>query len=200
MAPDTRTRLFEIAARMFYEQGYEKTALSDIADALGVRKASIYYYIESKEDLLEKIMWESCEAIIHNMQETGDIEGDPAHRLRAFARGHVTKVLVNPRPNAIFVRDFAALAPDRQKRILSHRDGYEAFLAEIVAEGREAGVFDDSNDLMLTVKAVLGMLHSASVWFRPGGRLRPQEVAEGYAQLALQLVGANAVARAELAA
>ena len=197
MSPrDTRTELFEVATEMFFEQGYEKTALSDIAERLGVRKASIYYYIESKEDLLEKIMWESCEAIILNMEELGDCDGNPAHQLYAFAIGHVSKVLLNPRPNAIFVRDFAALSPERQTRILEHRDGYERFLMDIIEEGRQDGLFHATGNLMVVTKAVLGMLTSVHVWFRAGGPLSADAVAEEYAQLSLQLVGADSETRA----
>jgi TetR/AcrR family transcriptional regulator, cholesterol catabolism regulator len=190
---DTRSELLEVATRMFYEHGYEKTALSDLAQELGIKKASIYHYIESKEDLLEIIMWESCEAIMLNMEAMSGHGGDPAQRLFAFSLGHVTKVLENPWPTAIFERDFGALSKGRQKRILSRRDGYEQFLIEILEEGRDVRLFSDQASLFLTSRAILGMLTSSHVWFRAGRELASSDVAHEFARFALQIAGASPI-------
>ena len=44
--------LIEVATQVFYEKGYDGASLQDIADRLGMLKGSLYYYIQSKEDLL----------------------------------------------------------------------------------------------------------------------------------------------------
>ena len=44
--------LIEVATEVFYEKGYDGASLQDIADRLGMPKGSLYYYIQSKEDLL----------------------------------------------------------------------------------------------------------------------------------------------------
>src|SRR5579871_5483796 len=46
------------AADIFYERGYASATVQDVADALGLLKGSLYYYIESKEDLLYRLMGE----------------------------------------------------------------------------------------------------------------------------------------------
>ena len=43
--------VIEAAARVFHEKGYESTSIQDIAEAVGILKGSLYYYIRSKEDL-----------------------------------------------------------------------------------------------------------------------------------------------------
>jgi AcrR family transcriptional regulator len=51
--PDTRTRIENIALALFSEYGYEKTALSLIADRAGMTKAAIYYHFKTKEAILD---------------------------------------------------------------------------------------------------------------------------------------------------
>ncbi len=53
---DTRSRLRELALRLFAEQGYEKTSLREIAERLGVTKAALYYYFKSKEDIVSSLV------------------------------------------------------------------------------------------------------------------------------------------------
>ena len=53
---DTRSRLRQVALRLFAEQGYEKTSLREIAERLGVTKAALYYYFKSKEDIVRSLV------------------------------------------------------------------------------------------------------------------------------------------------
>ena len=55
-SPDTRSRLRELALKLFAEQGYEKTSLREIAEQLGVTKAALYYYFKSKEDIVRSLV------------------------------------------------------------------------------------------------------------------------------------------------
>lgn len=49
---DTRQRILDVALDLFTEQGYDGTSLREIAEQLSITKAAIYYYFESKEDIL----------------------------------------------------------------------------------------------------------------------------------------------------
>ncbi|GAA0951419.1 helix-turn-helix domain-containing protein [Nonomuraea longicatena] len=52
MRDDTRSRIQDIAFRLFTEQGYEATSLREIAEELGVTKAALYYHFRTKEDIV----------------------------------------------------------------------------------------------------------------------------------------------------
>ncbi|MFC6082557.1 TetR/AcrR family transcriptional regulator [Sphaerisporangium aureirubrum] len=60
---DTRTRIQEIALRLFTEQGYEATSLREIAEALGVTKAALYYHFKTKDDIIASLSEERQAAI-----------------------------------------------------------------------------------------------------------------------------------------
>ena len=53
---DTRTRIQEIAVRLFTEKGYEATSLREIAEALGMTKAALYYHFRTKEDIISSLV------------------------------------------------------------------------------------------------------------------------------------------------
>jgi AcrR family transcriptional regulator len=53
---DTRSRIQEIALRLFIEQGYEATSLREIAEELGVTKAALYYHFKTKEDIVTSLV------------------------------------------------------------------------------------------------------------------------------------------------
>src|SRR3712207_6745906 len=48
-------RLYEEAARLFTERGFSGTSLQDIADAMGISRPALYYYVDSKEALLDRL-------------------------------------------------------------------------------------------------------------------------------------------------
>ena len=54
--PDTRTRIQEVALRLFNEHGYEATSLREIADEVGVTKAALYYHFKTKEEIVTSLI------------------------------------------------------------------------------------------------------------------------------------------------
>ena len=93
-SPPRRRHLevLEAAARVFHEKGYESTSIQDIADAVGILKGSLYYYITSKEDLLFEILQDVHEQGLRNLERIrieGDLCGRASCRIRARARPRI---------------------------------------------------------------------------------------------------------------
>jgi len=53
--PERLTRLVDCATRVFIEQGYRRTQMADIAEALGIAKGTLYLYVESKDALFDLV-------------------------------------------------------------------------------------------------------------------------------------------------
>jgi AcrR family transcriptional regulator len=51
----TKEKVFEVALDLFAQKGYDAVSMREIADAVGIRKASLYSHFSSKDDLLEQI-------------------------------------------------------------------------------------------------------------------------------------------------
>jgi AcrR family transcriptional regulator len=52
----TRTRIQQVALRLFTEMGYEATSLREIAEELGVTKAALYYHFRTKDEIIESLL------------------------------------------------------------------------------------------------------------------------------------------------
>lgn len=58
MAPDemtTKERIFEVALDLFAQKGYDAVSMREIAEAVGIKKASLYSHFSSKDELLERL-------------------------------------------------------------------------------------------------------------------------------------------------
>jgi AcrR family transcriptional regulator len=144
----------DAAARVFHERGYESTSIQDIAANLGILKCSLYYYIRSKEDLLNEILWGVHDDDIENLVKMG-----------------------------VFFHDFRSLSEDRRARIIAARDIYDGMLRNLIAEGQTEGVVCADVDPMMAAMAALGMCNWIYQWYQPRGRLKPSEVADQFADL-----------------
>ena len=97
--------ILEAAARVFHEKGYESTSIQDIADAVGILKGSLYYYIDSKEDLLYEILEGIHGEALAEVRQAA-AEGEPLERIRAFVAAHIHHNAENLVKMALFFQDF----------------------------------------------------------------------------------------------
>jgi AcrR family transcriptional regulator len=84
-AEQTRRLVLETAQRLFAEHGYDATSLQMIADAMGVRKANVYYYFHTKAEILEAAVAPTFEAMRRLMEEAEAIRGKRERTQRLVA-------------------------------------------------------------------------------------------------------------------
>ncbi len=70
MAEDTRSEIIEAARTEFLAHGYEGARLQKIADQIGVTKAMIHYYFNTKKELFEQVYTQSVELVFSGLSET----------------------------------------------------------------------------------------------------------------------------------
>jgi AcrR family transcriptional regulator len=80
---------FVPAAELFSKQGYASTSTRSISTLIGMEKATLYYHVKSKEDLLYLITKSSVEALQEEVQKA--IEGitSPLDQLAAAHQAHI---------------------------------------------------------------------------------------------------------------
>jgi TetR/AcrR family transcriptional regulator, cholesterol catabolism regulator len=170
---------------IFHRKGYEATSIHDIAEAVGMLKGSLYYYIETKEDLLFAVIHEVHEELLRNYEVYQRAEGDAPTRIRAFIEGHVaTNARLTARA-AVFYRDFYSLNPERRAVIIDQRDKYDRHLREMIQQGQREGTLCGDIDPKITAIAMLGMMNTIYQWYHLDGDRTPEEVARSYADLLL---------------
>jgi TetR/AcrR family transcriptional regulator, transcriptional repressor for nem operon len=82
----THEHIIEAADRLFYQQGYEHTSFSDIANVVGISRGNFYHHFESKDEILDAVI-EARLADTRRMLARWESEGKhPADRIRSFIR------------------------------------------------------------------------------------------------------------------
>jgi TetR/AcrR family transcriptional regulator, cholesterol catabolism regulator len=169
--------IIDAAARMFREHGYTDTSVQDVANEVGILKGSLYYYIDSKEDLLFRVLEDVHEDAKHILDDVGAMDAPPLDRLAAYLRGHVEFNLRNLAKVAVYYHDFAQLAPERRAVIVEQRRQYGDFVVGLIEEAQQAGDVAADLDPRVAGYSALGMVNWVYTWYRPVGEAAPEELA-----------------------
>jgi AcrR family transcriptional regulator len=164
--------------------------MRQLAAEIGLQAAALYRYFPTKEDLLFALMREHMEGLLAAWEEARPPSSDPAARLAAFVRNHISFHVARRHSTHVSNMELRSLSHERLSAMLKMRSAYEKELRHILREGAEAGDFL-VDDPTLTAMAIIQMITGVIVWFRPDERLSVKEVAETYLGMTLRLVGAK---------
>jgi AcrR family transcriptional regulator len=184
--PTRQAQIYEIAARVFTEKGYEKASMGDIALAVGMTKAGIYHHIESKEELLAAIISYGMELFESQVLDKVERIPDPLARLRATLRGHLLLVLRDrPREVTVILHESGSLPAAARAAINARKKRYIRFLEKTIRAlvmRKIARRVDPS----VAAFALLGMVNWTYQWYRPGGRLGEEDLADAMTEFYLR--------------
>jgi AcrR family transcriptional regulator len=192
--PRTRRRASEIidaAARVFAERGYHGASTQDIADVLGIRQASLYYYFGSKEEALEQVCMLGVEGFVERAAAIVSGPGTAPERIRALIAAHLSPLGDRRDYVRVFLRERTHLPAASRRRVgrLSRR--LERLIESTFAAGVAAGELRADLDPRLATLALLGMCNTVQSWLPSEANASVEAVAAAYADLLLD--GARAV-------
>jgi AcrR family transcriptional regulator len=166
--------LVTVAARMFRERGYRATRLDEVADELGVTRAALYYYFDTKQALLQEICGRTPHAPERALQEVQAIP-DATERLVAFAREFARNTASDGA--RVFFRDGKELHPDFRQELRERGHRITRGVEEIMEAGIACGHFRPLN-VRVVAPGLLAMLNSLPDWVRPARHGTLEEVTE----------------------
>ena len=177
-----RRAILDAAATEFAEAGYQAATLDRIGDRVGLTKASLYHYVQGKEQLLAALLDRVTADIA--VQATVPADADPQTRLRRFVRAHVRVATTAPE-GMVLAENIAMLmartAPDELATI---RQRHEDLLADIIRDGVADGAFR-AMQVRPAVKLLFGALNSIPRWFDPTGPLDLDQLSDQVVDLLL---------------
>src|ERR1700754_2883702 len=113
----TAKRALDAASVLFFQSGYSKTSMQDVANAVGILKGSLYYYIDSKDDLLARLIEETQQNTVDIVEEVAAMkELEPLERLRTYVERQIAYNAGNIHRVTVYYRDMHFLPPERRKR------------------------------------------------------------------------------------
>jgi TetR/AcrR family transcriptional regulator, cholesterol catabolism regulator len=188
--PTTRERIVGSAARLFADRGYFATSLEDIAQDVGIRKASLYWHVSSKAHLLGEILSGCIEPAYQALVAIQASSLPPREKLRQAISAHVLEITANVEAVRIFLREGPVLPAEQTQQFTARRRAYARLFGLILAEGQAAGEFD-AGDVHHVGLALLGMANWIAFWYRRDGPSSPQSIAASFADLAVRSVEAR---------
>lgn len=185
-------RILDAAAKQFAARGFHATRMEDIAAELDLQKGALYYYFDSKEALLTKLVETRVGNAVAALGEIVDSSAPPLDKIRRGIASHLAvfqehadlyRIFSTERLSSISVA--AAEAVDTVGR------EYEGLWAKLVEEGMARRALRPDLDVPLTVKAIVGMCNSTLFWLRSDGRLSTASVAAEFADLIVSGIAAE---------
>ncbi len=174
----TVERLVKAAVALFSRNGYSATSTREVAALLGMQKASLYYHIEGKEDLLYFICKSSLEQIKSDVEKATQDIADPLERVRVLIVAHIESMLRDADEHSTTLAEMNALSPDRLMQVRTLRDNYEDLVRSILQDAQKARVVRDDLDVKYMCLSLLGLMNRVLVWYRRRGPLSPNQLGE----------------------
>lgn len=181
---DRKAQIIEVATVLFRENGYHATSLDDIAERIGFTKPAIYYYFDSKEDILFAIVDEVVRGALVRVRAIADRDEPIVERLHAILVENTQVVLENLDANTVFYNERGLLSPERERMVRDREREYTQIVRDLYVLGVASGELADVDPTVAT-STLLGASIWAYRWFDRHGRLSVEDVAEQVAALLL---------------
>ncbi len=183
-----REEIYDVAIAIFNKKGYASASMQDIADEIGVLKGSLYYYIDSKEDLLEGIFTQADQEFMELIEQALVLEVTEVERLQSFARAWCLWYLKNVERARIYVNDWDQLTGKRRKKVAHARREYGEKVQDIIDRAvAEIGLESDVDSHWARVY-VFSAINGLPMWYRRSGESTPEEISVAYGELIIRTV------------
>ena len=191
--PRRDAEVLAAAAEVFYERGYADATVQDVARALGILKGSLYHYIETKEDLLYRLLEQVHGEVQQVLDEVAAIKGlSPLERIGLYVRRQVHYNLDNLERISVYYHDIDHLSESRRAEIIAKRRDHNHFISGLVRAAQQRGEVDPTVSPSLTSNCIFGTIIWPYRWYRPDGRIQRDEIADVCARYAIGgLLGAG---------
>jgi TetR/AcrR family transcriptional regulator len=180
--PDTREQfekkreaLLREAASIFTRRGFHGTSLADIAEKLGVTKAALYNYVQSKHELLFHCHSAAMDAAFESLKEAKELGANGREKMILTLRRYLERILGKQSFCVILLQE-NTLSPEHAKVIVGRRDEFEREMRGLVLEGMGDGSIVPCNP-KLAVFAVLGSVNWVLNWYSSAGAWSEKQLA-----------------------
>jgi len=194
--------ILSAAAKVFAEKGYHNASIRDIARATGVSLSGLYYYFQSKEELLWLIQDIAFGRLLARLE--GRLEGvdDPERRIGVLIQNHLAYFTENADEMKVLSHEAESLKGEYLDRVNEKKRRLREIGSDILRELRP----DSTLNPRVATFALFGMMNWIYTWYRPGRDISPEELSAEMTRLFLDGFlhenvenGPNAAAGTEIA-
>ncbi len=174
------------ASRLFTERGFSATTLEDIAEAVGIRRESLYYYYPGRYDLLYDIIAPQIAHVMANFEAIIAQDTDFRQTVSRGIDNHLQHFNSSYLHMAMAIRKNSK--GDVQLKFSTLRNlfkSYEDIWRTLITRAQTAGQARDDIPPEILVYSILGLCNSLSSWYRPDGPLSLDRIGRYYTNIIL---------------
>ena len=167
--------------------GYAAATLEDIAEEVGINRASLYYYVGTKAELLIEILHQPIFDMTTRLRVIHDSDANPREKLRLAIASHMEALDQSYPELFVFLADHLHVLTegDPEGDVVANARRYGDLFTDIVREGQKAGVIRKEIHPRIAMMGVVGMCNWTHRWYREDGQLSLSEIGDDFALLAL---------------
>jgi len=184
----TRQRILDAAARTFSLNGYAATTINDIAMCAEMQGGSIYYYFESKDQILQEVLDVGITRVFSAVRMA--VAALPAasgftQKLRVAVTAHLTMLLQQGDYTSANIRVFEQAPATVKRQNQRLREAYAEYWRDLLSSGQRSGEIRRSADVTVFRLMLLGAMNWAVTWYRPD-RMPISDLAEKFCDIAVR--------------
>jgi len=181
----TLGKFVRTAAELFSRRGYGSTSTRSLSALIGMEKATLYYHVKSKEDLLYLICKSSTEALQEEVTKAAEGITCPLDHLAVLIRAHCMSLLRDQTQHATALAEVRALSPERIAEIVSVRRSYQTEIRRVIEAGQKNGSIRADVEPRYLASMLRGLLDRTVEWYQKSGALSPAELADCFCDIYL---------------
>lgn len=179
-----KEEIIKTAAKLFKEKGYSAVTMRDLATAMGIKAASLYNHIKSKQDILNAIIITIAEEFTEGMNAICRSEITNISKLERIVKLHVQITSQNTNGMASLNNDWMHLE-DQLEYYLQLRNDYEEKFLNIIKAGISASEIKHSNPEIIMF-SMLTTLRSLYLWIPKKEDLNTNNLAQSLSEVLIE--------------
>lgn len=172
---DRRMEILRTAARTFADKGYALATLEDIAGALGMTRAALYYYAESKDQLLSACMDVARVSLDESLELAGG-QGTGVEQVRVYFRAHVA-LGCDDFGRCFLLMDDRDLSEPLRETSVGWRRSRNRRVEEMLRQGMSDGSFA-KGDVVALRRLLFAIMNAVPLWVKSSARGAPEKAAD----------------------
>jgi AcrR family transcriptional regulator len=174
------------AGRVFARLGYGQSTLEDVAGEVGISRATLYYYVGTKEELLVGLLHDPIQTMRTRLEEVAELPLPAPERLAAALREYVRTMAELPELFVFLSENVhQVMTGPEADHIRDNADRYGRTLADVIRSGAKAGEFRTDIDPSVAVLGIIGMFNWIHRWYNPEGERSLEDFGEDFIEMAL---------------
>jgi len=165
-----KVEIIGVASQLFKEKGYSAVSMRDIAQAMGMKAASLYNHIESKQEILSVLILELARNFTSGMEEVMGLSISPLQKIEKTIKLHIDITVNYSEALAALNNDWMHLEGEDLEQFTQMREAYEENFRSIIKEGISQGQLRPRHPEVILF-SILSTLRTLYLWYQKRGKL-----------------------------